>query len=1056
MNRHIDPNDSRCTDAAVEILRRHDNDEPEANITSAVRDFLIATRLAKSTEIVEENPPSQQSRRAVDLTALDTFIEVKRRIGTTSSGEPDPDYIRQIDDYLEASEQDGKGVRMGILTDGRRWFLRWRGAGTARTTYPYSFTLESGDRWIPLFEWLRDKALVAVQDIRPDRQAIEQHFGPGSPSYERDVSSLKALYNQNAGNETIKIKRQLWYDLLRTALGESAENARELDDLFVRHTYLTAVIGMVVQASFGIDIHQMAETEPEDLLYGRKFRDTTGLQGIVESDFFAWPAEVGGLQLVRAIAHRVSRFDWGSDDAPTDIAAILYESIIPPDERRELGEYYTPAWLAKVMVQELVTEPLEQSVLDPACGSGTFIAEAVAHFITAAKLSGIPPSEMFNRLRLAVTGIDVHPVAVHLARSAYVLAARTAIEATTETFVSVPIYLGDALQLRFRPGDMFAEHDVTIQVDDEQNTTLVFPISLVERADTFDALMGDIAEHVERGDDPKLALDDHHISDAAERQTLKATITTMQRLHAEGRNHIWAYYTRNMVRPVALARSKVDVVIGNPPWLSYRNTTNILRTALESQSQNIYGIWAGGRYTARQDIAGLFFARSVDLYLREGGVIGMVMPHSALQAGQHSKWRTGAWRTTQGTRTLSVNFRFKRAWDLERLQPNTFFPMPASVVFAQSLGLAGKAIPLAGDAERWVGATGSDDVRRVTEDITDTSAVSISLYSDYTRKGADIYPRCLFLVNETENTALMRAGTGKTVTVNPRRGSQDKAPWKDLDLSEITAQTIETVHIFDIHLGETLVPYATLNPLRAVLPFNRGEYELPVNKDGVGGIRLGGLEYLMRRRWQLASRLWDQKKKPVNKLNLLENIDHYGKLSTQLQWQKDTGDRPVRVAYTRSGEPTAALLYDNEAIIDTTLYWITCRNIDEAYYLLAIINSKVLVDAVNPLTTPNWSGRTRDLHKHLWKLPIAEYDAGNATHNDISEAGKVVAQEAVCCLARLREERDASSKTFSVAVARAGLRKWLHSSKEGLAVENLVRKMLGGSISSGEAGSGRP
>ena len=201
-------------------------------------------------------------------------------------------------------------MRMGILTDGRRWVLRWRGAGTARTTYPYSFTLESGDRWIPLFEWLRDKALVAVQDIRPDRQAIEQHFGPGSPSYERDISSLKALYNQNAGNETIKVKRQLWYDLLRTALGESAENARQLDDLFVRHTYLTAVIGMVVQASFGVDIHQMAETEPEDLLYGRKFRDTTGLQGIVESDFFAWPAEVGGLQLVRAIAHRVSRFDW--------------------------------------------------------------------------------------------------------------------------------------------------------------------------------------------------------------------------------------------------------------------------------------------------------------------------------------------------------------------------------------------------------------------------------------------------------------------------------------------------------------------------------------------------------------------------------------------------------------------------------------------------------------------------------------------------------------------------------------------------------------------------
>ena len=33
----------------------------------------------------------------------------------------------------------------------------------------------------------------------------------------------------------------------------------------------------------------------------------------------------------------------------------------------------------------------------------------------------------------------------------------------------------------------------------------------------------------------------------------------LQRLHNEGRDHIWAYYTRNMVRPVVLSRDKVDV-----------------------------------------------------------------------------------------------------------------------------------------------------------------------------------------------------------------------------------------------------------------------------------------------------------------------------------------------------------------------------------------------------------------------------------------------------------------------------------------------------------------
>ena len=45
---------------------------------------------------------------------------------------------------------------------------------------------------------------------------------------------------------------------------------------------------------------------------------------------------------------------------------------------------------------------------------------------------------------------------------------------------------------------------------------------------------------------------------------LAETIKTLQQLHKEGRDHIWAYYTRNMVRPVVLSRGKVDVIIGNP------------------------------------------------------------------------------------------------------------------------------------------------------------------------------------------------------------------------------------------------------------------------------------------------------------------------------------------------------------------------------------------------------------------------------------------------------------------------------------------------------------
>ena len=897
---------------------------------------------------------------------------------------------------------------MGILTDGRYWLLRWPGPGEARTVYPYAFTLESGDRWLPLFEWLRDRALESRGDIPVDRATVEESFGPGSAHYNRDITRLRELYDRYSDAETIKIKRRLWSDLLRAALGEAANTAADADDLFVRHTYLTTVIGIVVQASFGIDIRQLAERDAEDLLRGRELRNATGLQGVVESDFFAWPSEVGGLPLVRAIARRVARFDWSG--AGADVAAILYESVIPSEERRQLGEYYTPAWLARTMVEELVTDPLEQRVLDPACGSGTFIVEAVRRVIGAARESGARPDEVFGKLRDSVIGIDVHPVAVHLARAAWSLAARTAIEAAADTSISVPIYLGDALQLRFRTGDMFAEHEVRIEVEDERNSALAFPVSLVERANDFDSLINDVSAAIESGDDPHIALDDNGISDPAEREILSESISTMERLHSEGSDHIWAYYIRNLVRPVALSRSKVDVIVGNPPWLNYNQTASALRTELERQSKNLYDIWVGGRYATHQDVAGLFFARSVDLYLKDGGVIGMVMPHSALQTGQYRKWRTGLWNSRQQMRTLSVDFGVKRAWDLERLEPNTFFPVPSSVAFARRTGEVGEATALSGRVERWMGEAGSHDVRRGHVGITDTSEIGESPYAGYSRQGASIVPRCLFFVNETESRAVIRAG--QTITVNPRRGSQDKVPWKNLDLSAISEQTIETSHVYDVHLGETVVPYATLPPLKAVLPVRQTEDRIPMDANGVGGVRLGGLERRMRGRWQTVSGLWEENKAQANRLNLLGQLDYIHKLSSQLEWMKDPKDRPVRVVYTSAGIPTAAILEDNNTIVDYKLFWIACKDIEEAHYLLTIINSDILEVSVNKYTTPNWSGRTRDLQKHLWKLPIPEFDAGNDLHVSISESGRRAAEGAAVRLAELYEERERITVTF--------------------------------------------
>ena len=490
------------------------------------------------------------------------------------------------------------------------------------------------------------------------------------------------------------------------------------------------------------------------------------------------------------------------------------------------------------------------------------------------------------------------------------------------------------------------------------------------------------------------------------------------------------------MRPVALARRKVDVIIGNPPWLIFRNTASTLRTELERQSRNVYGIWAGGRYAAVQDIAGLFYARCTDLYLKNGGVIGMVMPHSALQTGHYSKWRSGKWLSSFDS--VLVDFGWKTAWDLERLQPNTFFPVPASVVFAARVGEVRGVAPLAGKVERWLGETGAPDVRRVLVPIMDTSADSESLYASHSRKGADVYPRCLLFVEETENPVIVRAG--QTVTVNPRRGRYDKPPWRDLDLTAITQQTIEDAHLFDVHLGETLAPYVTLDPLKALLPIKRTDPLIAISADvnGVGGVRLASLERRMRERWRTVSDLWEQNKSPNNKLDLLGNLDYYGKLSAQLEWRRDPGDRLVRVVYTgTSGIPTATLVDDDEAIIDFALFWITCTDEQEADYLLAIINSNTLFEFVTPLMSKGQFG-ARNLQKHLWKLPIPEFDAGDPLHVEVSLAGRAAAEGAARELAALRQSRS----KVTVTIARRELRKWLRESEEGRAVEEVVAELL--------------
>ena len=272
-----------------------------------------------------------------------------------------------------------------------------------------------------------------------------------------------------------------------------------------------------------------------------------------------------------------------------------------------------------------------------------------------------------------------------------------------------------------------------------------------------------------------------------------------------------------------------------------------------------------------------------------------------------------------------MDFGLKVPWDLEGLRPNTFFPMPASVVFASKCGPEGIGNPLAGTSERWLGTPGANDVRRESREIPDSPVAGTSRYAKLARNGATIFPRALFFITETTNPAIVQMG--QTITVNPRRGSQDKPPWKELDLAAISNQTIERRHLFDVHLGETIAPYVALEPLRALLPLKQNEFIIPADDNGTGGIRLGGLERTMRERWQTVSSLWEENKGSVNKKNLFGQLDYIHKLTSQLEWQKARESAQTRLVYTSAGQPTAAIVTDNAALVENVLFWIHAKTL---------------------------------------------------------------------------------------------------------------------------------
>jgi hypothetical protein len=588
--------------------------------------------------------------------------------------------------------------------------------------------------------------------------------------------------------------------------------------------------------------------------------------------------------------------------------------------------------------------------------------------------------------------------------------------------IQIPVYLGDSLQWQEQNVDLWTAGNLVIRADDDRElftADLRFPAALLEDASRFDQLVNEMANRASAREPgsavPSLrAVYQRYAVAEEDRETLDGTFQTMCRLHDGGRDHIWAYYVRNLARPMWLARegNKVDLLIGNPPWLANRFMTPAMQTTFRTMS-TARALWAGAQLASHQDLSGMFVVRACELYLRQGGRLAMVLPNAAIDRPHYDGFRSGAYGDAAGGLQLA----FGEPWDLRRIRPH-FFPRAASVVFAERVA---EARPMPVETRQWRGqmrqrvtawAEASQLLTREPAVARRLTGADRSAYYPLFSQGAVLLPRVAFVVERQQASALgLPAGHA---SVRSHRSSNEKKPWKSQPSLE---GIVETEFLRPLHTGETLLHYRMAAPLSAVVPCYAQRPLQPAEIEAHPGLE---------RWWEQASALWEAKRSSDN-LSLMEQLDYQSKLTKQLPIPA------LRVVYNRSGmHVVGAKIRDRRAIVSSGLYWMPVFSEAEADYLCAILNSPVTTEHVRPLMS--YGKDERDIAKHIWELPIPRFDAGNAAHRRLSEIGAEL--ETVVAELELRSNRYFSS-------LRNDIRKVLQDRADTCEADEIVYELLG-------------
>ncbi len=877
--------------------------------------------------------------------------------------------------------------------------------------------------------WLTS-VLFREQQIEPTAERFRLDFGSWSPLYRDGMAALKKAWAKVSRGPECRVAFETWQRYLAITYGslkesttrrrdaETGEPVSELEDLFLRHTYLATFARLLIWAalSHGRSTGSLREVASE-ALSGRFFQSRR-LANLVDDDFFHWVRFSEAEKTLasaweRVLAHLV---EYDLTLIREDVLKGVYQQLIDPKDRHDLGEYYTPDWLCERIVQELLPKRGFSPVLDPSCGSGSFLRAAISHYLGHNREG--TDSDRLRQVLGSVVGIDIHPVAVTISRATYVLALGKLISAARMP-IQIPVYLADSLFLPREVERTLIERigGVEITYGSRRNRrNVVVPDMLISAADLFDeaiaACTAVAEEHAKTARDTRSTMAAHlsqvvpGLSNLLQYNQILDALWSftegLAELIRERKNTIWSFIIRNSYRP-AMMRDKFKFIIGNPPWLSYRFVADpeyqdeIKRRAVEQyriapRSQKLF---------TQMELATVFLAHCMATFASSGARLGFVMPRAVLNGDQHQN-------LIERRYSAAARLRLTGYWDLKEVSP--LFNVPACVLFARrdsESGTPKEKLPVV----EWSGKLPSRDVpwavarQRLSSNdrqgrviylgkrsalSTAPGAESPSQPSGYLaafRQGATVVPRSFYFVRLSESVARIDPAAQYWVETDPEQAAEAKRPYKDVHFSGL----VEGKFIYSTAVSRHLMPFALLDPTIVVLPIGQ-------TRDG--GIVVRTAEALKREgfremaKWmRKAEDVWTVKRgDKAEKQSVYEWLDYQSKLSDQRLTQRHL------VLYNHSGMNIAATYLDRKTlrpafIVDVKLYWASFETREEAEYLAAVLNSDTVNDAIKPFQSLGLLGE-RDIHKKLLEMPIPTFDPKNGIHAELAAFGAKASEEA--------------------------------------------------------------